>query len=132
MLSAMAHGQDTEPERALRVALAAIAASAGLDAERSTLYYDLVVVSLHEVARKALEAMDPSTYTYQSEFAKQYFSRGKAEGMAGLVTRQLTTKFRRVSAAARRRVAEASVGELERYAERLLTAETVDEVFAER
>jgi hypothetical protein len=82
VLSAMAHGQDPDTDKSLQIAFAAIAATVGLDAERSTLYFDLVLASLGEAARKTLQAMDPAKYEYQSEFAKRYLSQGRAEGEA--------------------------------------------------
>ncbi len=81
VLSVMAHGRDA-PETSAQVGAAALAASAGLDAERAQLYVDLVLVSLSHAARKALQAMDPAKYQYQSDFAKHYFAKGKAEGEA--------------------------------------------------
>lgn len=64
VLSAMAHG-GTEVEVA--VAVAALAASAGLDAERGALYVDLVLSSLSEAARRALEE-NMRNYQYRCEF----------------------------------------------------------------
>src|SRR5262249_7806053 len=43
-------------------------------------YYDLVYNSLHEAARRALEAMMKG-YEYQSDFAKKYVAQGLAEGL---------------------------------------------------
>jgi hypothetical protein len=80
VLSAMAHGQDADAGKALRIAVAAMAASVRLDAERATLYFDLVAASLSEAARKALQSMDPAKYEYQSEFARRYIPEGKAMG----------------------------------------------------
>ena len=54
-----------------------MAASVGLDAERSTLYFDLVADSLSEAARKVLQGMDPTKYEYQSEFARRYVAKAK-------------------------------------------------------
>jgi hypothetical protein len=42
-------------------------ASLGLDADRSRLYFDLVLASLSEAARRELQTMDPAKYEYQSE-----------------------------------------------------------------
>ncbi len=66
----------------MRIAVAAMAASVGLDRDRATLYFDLVATALSEAARKALRSMDPSKYEYQSEFAKHYFSQGIAQGLS--------------------------------------------------
>jgi hypothetical protein len=85
VLSAMAHG---ETEVGLDVALAAFAASEGLDADRSALYYDLVLSSVSEAARRSLEKlMIIKNYQYQSEFARKYFAQGRDEGLqVGLQT----------------------------------------------
>lgn len=53
VLSAMAHARDPDPVKSARIALLAQMVSLGLDAERSTLYCDLVLHSLPEVARRA-------------------------------------------------------------------------------
>jgi hypothetical protein len=65
VLSAMAHGRDADAGTALQIALVAAAASVGLDAERSVMYYDLVFASLSEAAKRALQAMDPAKYKFQ-------------------------------------------------------------------
>jgi flagellar biosynthesis/type III secretory pathway protein FliH len=66
----------------VQIALAALTACTGLDPERLTLYVDLVLGSISEVARRALQTMKPANYEFQSEFARHYFARGKTEGKA--------------------------------------------------
>jgi hypothetical protein len=56
----MAHGRSHSSRKALQIAMAAMTASLRRDAERSTLYFNLVVSSLSEAARKILQAMDPA------------------------------------------------------------------------
>lgn len=112
-------------------------ASIGLDPERSTLYFDLVVASLGAAARKALQDMDPAKYEYQSEFARRYFGEGKAEGKAEgeakgkaeLLLRQLTRRFGRPPAAVVDRLAAASPEQLDHWAERFVDAASLDDVF---
>lgn len=136
VLSAMAHGQDADPQKSLRIAVAAIAASASLDAGRSTLYVDLVLFSLSEAARKALQAMDPAKYEYQSEFAKRYFSEGHAEGRAEgevrgraeIVLKLIALRFGSPTDAVRNRILGASIAELDVFAERVLSAPSVEDV----
>jgi hypothetical protein len=144
VLSAMAHGRDADAEKALRIALAALGASVGLDAERSTLYFDLTMASLGRAAREALQSMDPAKYEYQSEFARRYFSQGKAEGKAEgeakgkaegraegkveLVLKQLALRFGPIDDGVVARVRGATVAELDRFAERLLSAPSLDAV----
>jgi len=139
VLSAMAHGCDANSERALRIALAAMAASVGLDANRATLYFDLVATSLSEAARKALRDMDHAKYEYQSDFAKQYIvigeaqgeAKGEAKGKAALLERLMARRFGRLPVKARKRLAAATSKELDVYGERLLSVATLDEVFAQ-
>lgn len=129
VLSAMAHGQDADAAKALRIAVAALAASVGLDAERSTLYFDLVAASLSEAARKALQSMDPAKYEYQSEFARRYVAQGKAEGAVELLLRQMKLRFGALGEETVARVQSASAAELDLYGERVLTATSLDAVF---
>lgn len=88
--------------------------------------------------------MDPAKYKFQTEFAKRYFSQGQqqgkaegkaegeAKGKAEIVLNLLALKFRKLSNTTKKRVQSASVQELDRYAERILTAKTLDEVFKKR
>ncbi|HEX7476989.1 MAG TPA: DUF4351 domain-containing protein, partial [Polyangiales bacterium] len=134
--SAMAHGHDPDPQKALQIAVAAMTASLTLDAERSTLYYDLVLVSLSEATRKRLQSMDPAKYEFQSEFAKRYLSQGRAEGEARgeargetkVLLKQLTLKFGPLPAGIIDQVQSAPTQQLELWAERILSAKTLGEV----
>ena len=73
--------------------------------------------------------MDPAKYEFQSEFAKRYVSQGRAEGEAKLLCKQLTLKFGAIGNATVERLHAASTADLERWAERILTATSVDDVF---
>jgi hypothetical protein len=130
VLSAMAHGRDPDITQTLEIALAAIAASAGLDASRSTLYFDLVVTSLGETARQALRNMDPAKYEYQSEFAKRFLSQGKAEGKADAVLKQLALRFGPLPETAQERVRSANAAQLDALVELVLTAKSLDDALA--
>ena len=82
VLSAVTHGN--EPA-GMEVLLPAIAAFQTLDEERKGFYYDVVLRSLNEAMRRALEQelkMQPRKYEYQSDFARTYFGQGLAEGEA--------------------------------------------------
>jgi hypothetical protein len=147
VLSAMAHAHDPNTDKSARIALLAQMVSIGLDAERSTLYCDLILHSLPEATRRALQAMDASKYQYQSEFAQRYFGQGKAagvaegriegrtegrtegriEGCAEIILKLLATRYGPVSEAIEARVRTAGRTELDGIAERLLTARTVEE-----
>jgi hypothetical protein len=145
VLSATSHGHG-HPETAAQIAVAAMAASVGLDADRSRLYVDLVFASLSQAARKALQAMDPAKYEYQSSFAKRYVAKGRAKGRAEgeakgeakgeargraeMVLKLLTLKFGALTPSTKKRVASASALELDGIAERVLSAKTLREVFA--
>jgi predicted transposase YdaD len=95
-----------------------------------------VLASLSEAARKTLQAMDPARYEYQSEFARRYLSQGRAEGQAEgraegraeLLLKQLALRFGPLPASTEARIRAASIAELEVFAERVLSAKTLDEV----
>ena len=142
VFSAMAHGQRAALDTSVQIALAAIAASAGLDSERARLYVDLVLSSINEAARRALQAMNPANYEYQSEFARRYFSQGKAEGKAEgevegqargkaeLLIKQATLKFGPVPEEVQGRIRGAAAAELDRMGECLVNATTLDEMLS--
>lgn len=127
VLSAMAHGADPDMEKAVRIARAALSAVRDLDDDRFTMYVDLIGKSHSEVARRAMQAMDPRKYEYQSEFARRYVAQGEIKGRAALVIRQLVSRFGPLPQQAEARIAQASVEELDKMGERLLTAQTLDE-----
>jgi len=127
VLSAMAHGMDADSEKSVQIALAAHSAVRGLDPRRSKMYFDLVLVSLSEAARRALQAMDPAQYEYQSDFARHYLAEGQAKGRVALLIRLLALRFGPLTQGAEQRLAEASIAELDKIAERLLTAPTLDD-----
>jgi hypothetical protein len=131
ILSAVAHGEGVDVEKAARIALAAEAALLGLEAERSTLYSDILFAALSEAARRALRDMNLPKYEYKTEFAKRYYgqgeAKGRAEGRLELVLRQLTVRFGALPESARARLQTAGSEELDRIGERLLTASTLSE-----
>jgi hypothetical protein len=143
VLSAMTHGNDANIDTTVRIALAAQRAIATLDGDRAKLYYDLVMNSLNEAARRALQTMDLTTYEYQSDFARRYHSQGIAEGRAqgftegeqtgeqrgraALVIRQLGMRFGPLASEVRDGIITAPISELDAIAERLLTAPTLQE-----
>jgi hypothetical protein len=127
VLSAIAHGASVNVDKATRIALTAEAALLGLDAERSTLYSDMLFSALSEAARRALQAMNLPKYEYQTEFAKRYYGRGRAAGRLELVLRQLTVRFGTLPESIRARLEAASSEDLDRIGERLLTASTLSE-----
>ncbi|MBK6688043.1 MAG: hypothetical protein IPG45_26445 [Deltaproteobacteria bacterium] len=78
VLSALAHGRDQE---GAAVAFAAMVGLQRVDDNTRSVYYDLIMASLSEAARKGLEAMVQSRkHEYISDFAKENFARGLQEG----------------------------------------------------
>jgi hypothetical protein len=104
-------------------------ASAGIDAEHSRLYLDLILLSLSEKARRALQSMNSLGFEYQSDFARKYVAQGraegKAEGRAEIVLKQLTRRFGPLGADTQTRVCRATDSQLDTVAEELLTAPTL-------
>jgi hypothetical protein len=129
VLSAMAHG---ESEQAAAIAAAVLPAIQGLPDERARFYGDLVLNSLNEAARRALEVMMKG-YEYQSDFAKKYVAQGEAHGRIAEAARNLLTVLRvrgiTVPDAARERImAEKDQERLERWHERAILAASLAEV----
>ena len=132
VLSAIEHGQSADIPLAARIASAAIVASADIDAERSKLYLDLILIALSQNAPEALETtMNSLGYEYQSDFARRYVAQGKAEGKAEgrveLILKLLALRFGPLSDAAQTRVRSAQDPQLDAIAERMLTAQTLQE-----
>lgn len=123
VLSAIAHGRDAPPERAAEIALVAQKVTDDLDADRKTIYFDLILQSLSEAARKALGNMKEQTYEFRSDFALRHFKRGTAQ----LVLELLATRFGPLSEENWMRVRLASVEDLRLIGTRLLSAQTLEE-----
>jgi hypothetical protein len=112
-------------------ASAAILASAGIDAERSRLYLDVILISLAKSAPEALEAaMNTLGYEYQSDFARRYFGQGKAEGRVEIVLKQLTLRFGPLTEAAQAHARSAQDAPLHAVAELVLAAQTLEEALS--
>lgn len=128
VLSAMAHGNE---EGAEEIGLAALAGCAPLDNERASLYADIIYANMGEIARRALEAlMEQKNYTYQTEFAKKHFGAGEEEGRRGLLIELLEERFGTLPAEVVARVEQASPEEISTWGRRILTADSVQAVFA--
>jgi predicted transposase YdaD len=78
VLSVLAHGNDETT--GVSVALAALAAARGLEDHRAGLYHDLVLATLGDAARTALEQLMATGYEFQTDFAKKHQAIGRAEG----------------------------------------------------
>ena len=96
--------------------------------------------ALSEAARRALRAMNLPKYEYQTEFAKRYYgqgltegeAKGRLEGRAELVLRQLTVRFGSLPENVRDRLQSTNSEQLDRIGERLLTASTLSEALDPR
>ena len=125
MLSAMAHGQG---EQGGAIAFALLPAIEGLDEERARFYFDPLVNSVNQAARRALEARVKG-YVYQSEFAKKYVAEGEAAAHARDVLTVLRARGVSVPDAARERIlAEKDSARLERWLEKAILAASIAEV----
>ena len=125
VLSAMAHG---ESEYGEAIAAAVLPAVGELDDERSRFYGDLVLNSLNEAARRALEAMMKG-YEYQSEFAKKYVAQGRAEEATRNLLTVLQVRGIAVPDTARERIlAQKDPERVERWLEKAVTAASLGEV----
>jgi hypothetical protein len=129
VLSAVEHGQSTDIQLVARIAAAAIVASADIDAEHSKLYHDLILISLSENAPEALEtAMNSLRFGYpQSAFIRRHFGQGKAEGRMEMVLKLLALRFGPLTEATQARLRDVQDEQLDAVAERLLTAQTLEE-----
>lgn len=139
VLSAMGHARDPDTAKSVRIAMLAQMAAAGLDANRSMLYCDLILSSLPEAARRALRAMNLDNYEFKSDFARKYIRRGmklgtargkakgRAEGRMEIILKMLAKRYGALSEAIEVRVRSVDNAELDGVAERLLTAGTVEE-----
>ncbi|WP_438038199.1 DUF4351 domain-containing protein [Sorangium sp. So ce128] len=127
VLSALAHGAG---EQGANIAAAVLPAIRELDEDRARFYGDLVLNSLDDTARRALEAMVKG-YEYQSDFAKKYVAQGRHEGERAILLRQLRARFGELPDAAVARVEGAEIAVLEQWAERVLSAKSLAEVLDE-
>ena len=128
VLSAIEHGQNPDIPLASRIASAAIVASADIDAERSRLYLDLILISLSTSIPKALEdTMNSLGYEYQSDFARRYFTQGKTEGRMEVILKQLSSRFGPLPDKIQTCVRGAQEAQLDALAERILTAQTLEQ-----
>ncbi|WP_441292425.1 DUF4351 domain-containing protein [Sorangium sp. KYC3313] len=128
ILSALTHGAG---ELGANIAAAVLPAIRELDEDRARFYGDLVLNSLDDTARRALEAMVKG-YEYQSDFAKKYVAQGRdqgrLEGERAVLLRQLRARFGELPEAAVVRIEAAEIAALEQWAERVLSATTLADV----
>lgn len=134
VLSEMAPVPSAEGSIAARVATAALAGATRLVDDRAALCCNLVLRSLSPAAQEVLRKMEPANYEYQSDFATHYFApgvaQGEAQGQAEMLLKLLTLRFGALTPETEARVRAASLDDLNRFAERILTAATVEEALA--
>ncbi|MGH3842690.1 MAG: hypothetical protein ACRDS0_14780 [Pseudonocardiaceae bacterium] len=150
VLSAMAHGADPAHRAVLDALLAALA---GIDEQRATLYLDVVLTALPLAARSHLETlMTTQAHEYQSDFARRYFfqgeaqgraegesegeakgeAKGRAEGRAEAVLGVLDARGIDIPADARNRITECGdLGQLDIWVRRAATADTIQDLFTD-
>ena len=130
VLSAMAHGQD-DPDLAVRIAITAESAAAGLRPDRALLYSDLIRISLGEAARIAFEAlMATGNYEYQGDFARKYDALGQAKGSVDAVLTFLEARGIALSDEQRDRIKTCSDLEtLRHWVRKAATITSADELF---
>lgn len=136
VLSAIEYGRHTDIPLAARVASAAILASATIDPDRSSLYHDLIFISLANNVPEAVEAtMNSLGYEYQSEVLRRYVAQGivqgraegRAEGRIEIILQVLGLRFGLMTADLEARVRSAQAEQLDAVIERMLTAQTLQE-----
>jgi hypothetical protein len=128
VLSAMAHGAS---DVGAAIAAAVLPALRDLDDERARFYGDLVLNSLNEATRQALEAKMKG-YEYQSDFAKKYVAQGRVEGEAHALLTTLRVRDIAVPDDARARIlAQKDPEQLERWLEKAGVATSLAEVLGE-
>lgn len=155
VLSALAHGRGPQAEA---IGRAAIAVVDRLDDTRAGMYVDLVLASLEQAARQVLEALMHGGYQFQSEFMRNLWAKAEAAGMEkgiekgieegiergieegieeglqrgerALLLRVLGARFGPLPAEALRRLEAASTPELERWAEQVFSAPSLEALLA--
>ena len=133
VLSVLAYG---ETEQGAAIACALIPTLQQLDDDHACFYYDLVCSSLDEANHRALEEMMKGSDD-QNDFARRYIAQGRVQaardegrkhGARAFLLRQLRSRFGELPAAAIARVGSAEFAMIERWADRLLSAQTLADV----
>lgn len=127
VLSAIAHGDHPERDRILHALMSVL-----VDDDLHERYADLVLANLPDAARHHLEKlMTTGTYEYQSDFARRYFSKGKAEGEAKALLALLDARGIEITDEARTRITECTdVDQLETWVRRAATIDSINDLFS--
>lgn len=127
VLSAQAHGRDMDANLAARIASAAIVASASVGQQRSQMYLDLILQSLSDKATRRLKMLTLATYEYRSEFALECIAKGRVEGRAHILLKQLVLRFGPLDESVEARIRAMDGEQLDRLADHVITAKTIDD-----
>jgi hypothetical protein len=138
VLSVAAHGQEPGAEA---IGIPAALACEALDSPFGPRYADCVYEWLNQGARRALEETYKKMrgYEFQSEWARRAAAEGRKEGIKEgikegqqeLLSTMLGGKFGKLPDWAVQRLGAASDADLRRWAERVLIAGTLEDVFAD-
>jgi len=132
VLSAVEHSRNPDTELAARIVHAALAAVDTIDAERSTLYGDLIKSYVPEAMEVNMNSLG---FEYQSNFARRYYGEGKAEGRiegrVELILKMLAGRFGPLPDTIQTRVRGANDANLDAIAERMLTAQSLEQALAQ-
>ncbi|MEX0584910.1 MAG: DUF4351 domain-containing protein, partial [Natronospirillum sp.] len=85
---------------------------------------------LHEVQAMLAERVKDWTHTWEQQGIQKGRLEGRLEGEAMLLKKQLTRRFGELPADMEQRLTNATSEELEAWAENILDAQTLDEVFS--
>ncbi len=126
VLAVLTGALDLDQDGSRRLVLARLA---GLDEGRLKTYTVFVLNAASQAARQALEAL-MTTAPYKNAFVDRLLAEGEAKGEAQVILLVLAARGLRVSAEIRERVLScADTSQLEAWANRAATADSVDEVF---
>jgi hypothetical protein len=105
----------------------------GREAAETLFRYIVLVANISpEVWIQRVYAVIPEAKDAIMTIAEQLQAKGRAEGERTLILRLLTVKFGELSEPARDRVAAASEDDLTRWAERMLSATSLEQVFEDK
>ncbi|MDQ3033213.1 MAG: DUF4351 domain-containing protein [Myxococcota bacterium] len=125
LLSVMAHGRSDVGET---IARAALVGAAALDDEKYRLYTDRILAALAPIVSSKLEdEMKAGAIEYESRLFRDLIAKGREEGERAVLERQLAKRFGPLPEWARHKLAGARADLLERWAERVLDAPTMEE-----
>jgi hypothetical protein len=82
-----------------------------------------------EIVRQKIIDVTPTLEQPMASAAEQLIQRGKQEGLRHTFTRLLRSRFGTLATADEERIAKAEPETLERWLDRILTAESADDVF---